>query len=440
MKIEKWRKAAWLLQTRPGRLELRRRYSHRLWPLTSRLAQVYRSTLARRTRLVMVSGSVGKTTTMRAVACALGVPVRALAALSANSYSAFAAELLHIRPWQRRAVVEVGLYGPGEMARYAAVARPDVAVMTAVASDHFRSFRSIEAIRDEKGLLVAALPPQGVAVLNADDPHVREMAKRTSARVVWFGADARADVRASEIEIDWPRGMRLTVALDGRRHQVSTRLIGRHMTHAVLAALTVALVEGVPIETAIERLAALEPTPGRMYPLQLTSGAVALMDDMKGSEATFASALGTLAELPARRRLVVLGAIDDYAGGQHAAFRKVGETVGRVADRVIVVGPFLKRYRGSLMRAGLDSDAIVEAVDVHAALEALREANLGTGDVVLVKGRNQQALARVGLGLAGRDVRCRADPCPFRRRNCSTCPLLERDFDGLPARVTKRRV
>jgi UDP-N-acetylmuramyl pentapeptide synthase len=134
----RWRNLPRLLLTSPGRLEIRRRLSWPFWGVTSRLAWLHRRTLGRRTRVVAVSGSVGKTTTMRAVAAVLGLPVRRLALLNANSYSAVAANVLRIRPWQRHAVLEVGIAGPGQMAPYGRVIRPDVVVMTAIADDHRR--------------------------------------------------------------------------------------------------------------------------------------------------------------------------------------------------------------------------------------------------------------------------------------------------------------
>jgi len=423
----------WLLGSWPGRVELRRRYSRRMWPFTSRIAALHRSTLGRGARVVAVVGSVGKTTTMRAVSAALGVPVHPLALLNGNSNSALAGLLLRIGPRQKHAVLEVAINAPGEMSRYAAVVRPNIAVVTAIASDHWRSFRSLDEIRDEKQLIVRALPADGLAVLNADDPHVRSMAGQTRARVVLFGSASDADFRASDIELDWPRGTRFVLHAAGTSRPVQTRLIGTHMVYPALAAIAVATAEGVPLDAAIASVSELGPTPGRMEPHVLAGGAFALQDDFKGSEATFGPALDTLAAVPARRRVVVLGGIDDYAGAENAAYREIGKRVAAVADRVIVVGRFRKRYRSSLTSARLPPDHVSSVADVHAAIRILR-AELGPGDVVLIKGRSQQTLGRIALALAGRDVRCRADPCPFRRMYCAICPLLETEFEGAPRR------
>jgi UDP-N-acetylmuramyl pentapeptide synthase len=426
----RWHELSELVRTSPGRLEIRRRLSFPLWPLSSRLARLHRRTLARRTRLVVVVGSVGKTTTARAVAAALGLRVRRLTLLNANSYSAVAGAVLHIRPWQRRAVLEAGIAVPGEMGAYADVVRPDVVVVTSIASDHRRSFASLEATRAEKVKMVRALAADGVAVLNADDPNVRWMAGETRARVVLFGRGADAAVRATDVALDWPHGTRFLLHAAGTTRAVRVRLIGEHMVHPALAALAVALTEGQDLDATIRAVSALEPTPGRMMPVVLPGGAVVLRDDFKGSLETFHAALDVLAALPARRRIAVLGEMSESPPREYAVYRELGARVAAVAERAVFIGRKFRRYRPGAVGGGLAEDRVVRARDVHEAIALLRQ-DLGPGDVVLLKGRWQQRLARIAFALAGREVRCRADPCPFRRMLCDLCPLLERPFGGL---------
>jgi UDP-N-acetylmuramyl pentapeptide synthase len=400
-----------------------------LWPVAERISRVYRRTLVRRVRIVAVVGSVGKTTTMRTVHAALGLPVSRAAFLNSNSNIATGRALLRLRPWQKRAVLELGIATFGEMRAFGSSVRPQVAVVTAVAGDHWRSFKTLEVTRNEKADIVRALPRNGVAVLNADDPNVRWMATQTRARVILAGEAADAEIRATDVQLDWPNGMRFTLTVAGESRPMTTRLVGRHMVFAVLSAVAVALVEGVTLDDAIAAVEQVEPTPGRMQTMALQSGAFALRDEFKATEDSFAAALATVSEIPAKRRIAVIGEIAEETGQQ--AYRRVGKQ-SAFMDRVIFVGSSknLGTFRAAATSAGLERESIGRVHNAREATELLR-GELGPGDVLFIKGRWQQALGRVALDLYGRDVKCRADPCPFKRMLCDICPFLEQDFAGL---------
>ena len=401
-----------------------------MWPWIVRSGRVYRRTLGRRVRVVSVVGSVGKTTTVRTIAAVLGVPLGRPALLNMNSPIGVGRALLSARPWQRHVVIENAIEKPGQMRGHAALVRPDVVVVTAIASDHWRSMNTLETTRDEKAEMVRALTPKGIAILNADDPNVRWMASQTRARVVLIGEAQDAHIRASDIDIDWPHGMRFTVHIDGLSRIVGINLLGRHMILPALAAIATAYVERLPVDAAIATLATVEPAPGRMQTMPLPSGAFVIRDDYKASTESVSTALSTLAQVPARRRIVVLGALTEPRGVDD--YRSIGRAVGEIADRAIFVGSGkdMRGYRSAAAGAGLAPNRITRVRDAHEAVELLKD-ELGPNDVVFTKGRWQQALARVGLSLSGVDVQCRADPCPFKRMLCDVCPHLEEPFFGV---------
>jgi UDP-N-acetylmuramoyl-tripeptide--D-alanyl-D-alanine ligase len=399
------------------------------WRLITAAARVYRLTLARRVRVVVVVGSVGKTTTVRAIAAVLGTKLGRPAQLNMNSATGVGRALLSARPWHRHVVIEAAINGPGQMRRLATMLRPDVVVVTAIASDHWRSMGTLETTRHEKAEMVRALRRGGTAILNADDENVRWMATQTSAPIVWAGDGEHADVRATDIELDWPSGMKFDVEVGPERHQVRLRLIGRHMVFPAVAALAVADAEGTPLAEAVQTLSSLEPTLRRMQPMSLPSGAFVLSDDYKASYESVHAALTTLAEIPAQRRIAVLGGLSESRGTED--YRDVGRRAGSIVDRLILVGSSkdMRAARAAAVTAGLAPEQAVRVRYAHEAVELLRN-DLGPGDVVLTNARWQQALARVGLALAGRNVQCRADPCPIKRMVCDWCPYLERPFQS----------
>src|SRR5262245_33938246 len=179
------------------------------WPVLAVLAGLHRRLILGRTRVVTVVGTYGKTTTTRAVRTALGLTLEGH--LERNARSSVPLHVLGLRPSQRMAVLEVGINGPGQMRRHARTLRPDVVVVTSVGSEHARSFPGLEAIRDEKARMAEALGPSGLAVLNGDDPLVRAIGDRLTARVVTVGFAPANTVRAADLAVDWPRGSTFTV-------------------------------------------------------------------------------------------------------------------------------------------------------------------------------------------------------------------------------------
>jgi UDP-N-acetylmuramoyl-tripeptide--D-alanyl-D-alanine ligase len=190
------------LSTPIGRRHLWLGAKNYAWPQLRLAAGAHRRSLARRARIVAVVGSYGKTTTTAAVCAALRLPAPDR---GGNTSASLALKLLRVRPWQRHAVFEVAIDGPGQMGPYAAMLRPDVAVVTSIGSEHHRSLGGLDRTQAEKGRMVEGLRPGGTAVLNRDDPRVMAVAATAAAagaRVVTFGFGPGADVRATGVRID----------------------------------------------------------------------------------------------------------------------------------------------------------------------------------------------------------------------------------------------
>lgn len=417
-----------ILRTPGGRLLLLAELKVALWPLLHRTASAYRRHALSRTRVVAVVGSFGKTTTARAVTAALGL--KESPRLEANASSGVAINLLFVWPGSAHAVLEIGVSQTGQMLPYATMVRPDITVVTSIGSEHHRSFGSLERTREEKSVMVSALPATGVAVLNGDDANVRWMAGATKARIMTFGTGPECDVRATEIALDWPYGTRFRLEYQGRSRAVRTRLLGKHQVHPILAAVAVGLAEGLDIEQTLPALERLPPTQGRLQLVEIGNGVRLLRDDYKSAIETIELALDVLGEIPAKRRLVVLGQVTEPQGPQGPLYRGLGARVGKIATAMVVVGGCFQRYATGAATAGMPRAAIVDAGhDVVAAAAAVRTM-LQPGDVVLVKGRSTQRLERVALALAGRPIRCTIPECSFKMIRCDNCRMLERGWQG----------
>jgi UDP-N-acetylmuramyl pentapeptide synthase len=416
-----------LARTPVGRRLVLDGFDYRLWRLAAPLATAHRRTLARSTRVVAVVGSLGKTTTARAIEAAL------LGATDAerreNSFGHVARRMLAIVPGTRCAVVEVGIDRPGQMAAYGRVVRPDVTVVTSVASEHQHWFGTLEAIGREKAEMVAALAPDGLAVLNGDDARVRSMEASTRARTVTFGLGEANDVRARDVTLDWPRSTAFTAEIDGRELSLRLQLLGAPGVRAALAALAVARACGVDPGTAVARLESLAPTPLRLAPARLASGAYLLRDEFKATPESLETALELLRAVPARRRFAVLGDVVGAPGPDAPVDDALAARVAAVCDRVLLVGENAAEQAAALERAGLPVAAIVDCDRrVLRAAEVLR-AELRDGDVALLKGRDWQRLERVAVALLDREARCELQRCHAVWR-CERCAMLAHGWNG----------
>ena len=416
-----------LLKSSIGRRELTFGVYYGSLPVLGRVAEWYRRTIVNRTRVIAVVGSFGKTTTTRAIRTALGLPLDPHLGVTRPSFKA--REVLRMRPRDRHAVIEAAVEGPGQMAFAARFIRPDIAVVTSIGSEHHRAFGGIEEIRNEKAAMVRSLPVEGLAVLNGDDPNVLSMKDLTQARVMTFGLETTNDIYATDVSMDWPHGTRFVLHAIGSVRSLRVRLIGRHMVYAALAAVAVAIAEGMRLEEICAALEALDPTPGRMEPVRLANGAIILRDDYKSPLETVEAALDTFAEIPASRRIVVLGQVSEAPGNRRAVQRHLGERVAQIASYAIFVGMDCRGYKSGAVHGGLPRNAILApGNNVSKVVEALN-LMLREGDVVLIKGRASEKLDRIALSLMGRRVVCAIEFCDAQLR-CSECPMLERGWDA----------
>jgi UDP-N-acetylmuramyl pentapeptide synthase len=413
-----------LMKTPIGRRRILRgivlRFLVLLWPIVETL----RRTALYRAKVIAVVGSYGKTTTTRAVMAALGLPAERH--VGWNAGVSLLANLLRGGITAAYRVIEVGIRAPGDMVRAASRVRPDIVVVTCVGSEHHLSFGTLERTRQEKAAMLRILPEDGLAVLNGDDPNVLWMGGETTARKVLYGFDAHNDVRATDVVLDSRPGMSLTVHVGNAERRIAVCLIGRHMVYSVLAAVAVAREVGIRLDDALQRIAELPPASERLEPVRMDDGTLLLLDSFKSALETIEVGIDVLKEFPAKRRIAVLGDIEEPPGPQGSLYKDLGRRLAGVADRVVYIGgkKAFASLRGGARDAGRAGDSFVYAgrrpMDAVPQLTSV----LGDGTVIWIKGRSNQHLGRIGWALAGRDVRCSVTSCPVSP-GCASCPMLE---------------
>ncbi|MBW0119031.1 UDP-N-acetylmuramoyl-tripeptide--D-alanyl-D-alanine ligase [Pseudonocardia abyssalis] len=338
--------------------------------------------------VVGVTGSSGKTSTkdlLAAVLAPLGETVAPPG--SFNNELGLPWTALRAGETTRHLVLEFSARGAGHIAALAAAVPPRIGVVLNVGSAHLGEFGSTAAIAAAKGELVEALPVDGIAVLNADDPAVAAMGIRTGAHVVLTGRHPNAHVRAEEVHLDAGRA-RFTLVAPGGSAPVALRLIGEHHVGNALAAAAVALEVGGTVDGVATALSLAEPTSRwRMELTERPDGVTVVNDAYNANPESMRAALSALVSIgTGRRTWAVLGRIGELGEGSDAAHAQVAaDALAHGVDELVAVG-------------APEYGAPRDTADVDAALELLR-AELRPGDVVLVKASRAAGLERLAAGL-----------------------------------------
>ncbi len=339
-------------------------------------------------RVVGITGSTGKTLAKEITADVLARSFRTLRNEgNLNSESGLPMTLLRLEPEHEVAVVEMSMFTLGEIARLAEIARPEVGVVLAVHPTHLERAGSIERIARAKAELPEALPRDGLAILNADDPRVAAMRELTAATTWTFGLGPTADVRAEEIISRGVVGTEFTLHAPWGVQRLRSATPGRHLVPHALAAAAVAEWLGEPMDEVAAALEAGSSAPHRMAVHAGASGATVVDDTYNASPVSVTAALDFLAETPVaagRRRIAVLGDMLELGPDEEQLHRQVGALAARTTDAIIVVGP-RGAWIGEGARAG-GASVVLAAPDAEAAAAALeRDLAPGPGDVVLLK-------------------------------------------------------
>ncbi|WP_431729086.1 UDP-N-acetylmuramoyl-tripeptide--D-alanyl-D-alanine ligase [Verrucosispora sp. TAA-831] len=356
-----------------------------------------------RTTVIGVTGSVGKTSTKDILAQVLPAWGETVANRASNNNElGLPYTVTRATADTRYLVLEMGARGIGHVAYLTRIAPPAVSVVTRVGHAHIGEFGSVANIAQAKGEIVEALPDAhhgGLAVLNADDARVAAMAERTRARVLTYGIDSPADVRAENVVMDESGRAGFRLVYDGQAAEVRLRLYGLHQASNALAAATVALGLGHSIDAVAEAVSQAEAvSPGRMQVTTRVDGVTVINDAYNAAPDAMRAALRALHAMAGdgRRAVAVLGEMTeqgDYAAQVH---REIGEQVSEIgAGWLVAIGA----ANADQYAAGASGTAVDRAADMEQAWELLR-AGLRPGDVVLVKAANSAGLLKLANRLA----------------------------------------
>lgn len=352
-------------------------------------------------RTVGITGSVGKTSTKELTAALLSQKFAVLKNPgNRNNEIGLPLTLMELDNHHKRAVLEMGFYVPGEIQLLCDIAHPHIGVITNIGTVHAERAGSQEIIAHGKAELVRALPPapEGIAILNMDDPWVRKMKSQTQARVITYGINHSADVTAKDIQILGLEGISCVVSAFGEDHFVRSPLLGKFSVYTILCAVTVALQEGLnwPEITAGLEKSRLDL---RMHPIKLSNEITLLDDSYNASPTSTIAALEFLHELSGRR-VAILGDMLELGQYEYSDHHAVGLVAADTVDFLILIGERTKIIAAAALENGFPENNLRLFSNSQSAAEEIT-ALTQKGDIVLVKGSNIMRMDRIIAALTG---------------------------------------
>ncbi|MDI6710571.1 MAG: UDP-N-acetylmuramoyl-tripeptide--D-alanyl-D-alanine ligase [Bacillota bacterium] len=354
--------------------------------------------------IVAVTGSTGKTTTKDLIAAVLGRrwPVVATRG-NFNNEIGVPLTLLDLDENTGAAVVEMGMRGPGEIDFLSRLVKPLAAVITNIGEAHIERLGTVENIARAKGEVLEHLPPEGFALLHAGSPYLRGQARRTPARVLYFGEDPGADYALTAYRPE-AGGCVFEASCRGRRHAFRLALAGKHQALNALAAVGTGMELGLGPAEVAEGLAEARLSPMRQAVVR--AGDLTVINDAyNANPASMKAALGLLGEMAGGRpRVVVLGDMLELGSRALGGHREVGAACAALGlDLLVTVGERARLIAEGAREAGMDPARIVCCTANPQAVAALRE-RLSGREMVLVKGSRGMRMEEIVTALAETDV------------------------------------
>jgi UDP-N-acetylmuramoyl-tripeptide--D-alanyl-D-alanine ligase len=311
-----------------------------------------------------------------------------------NNHIGLPLTLLRARSSDQIGVFEIGMNHPGEIAPLAALAAPDIAIITNIGIAHIEYLGSREAIAREKGMLAEALLPSGTVILSAEDEFSASIAARTKADAIYCGIDC-GEIRATDLRQDFA-GMKFRLCAEQRCVDAELPVPGVHMVRNALLAVAAGRCFGLSLEECAEGLRKLHLT-GRRLETKLIRGIHILDDTYNANTDSMSVALQTLAQMPAPgRRIAVLGRMSELGVESEPGHRNVGRLAAQLGiDCVIDVGPEPAWIAEEAARGGVSK--VLQLATVEEAVATLHEL-ARPQDVVLIKGSRAARMERIVEG------------------------------------------
>src|SRR3989344_1322843 len=366
--------------------------------------------LLKNTDIIGITGSVGKTLTQNAIVAVLSQKYKVIAP-EENLDPTFRIPqtILATKPWHQKLVLEYGLEHPGDMDHYLSLVKPKIAVITVISPTHLKYFSNVEGVFNEKVKLVEALPKDGHAILNAEDPLALKMASATKARVWFYGQKAKDSIKISHFSQNL-KGSKFRMHYARQKASVSWKIIGKHQLTSAYAAAAVGIINGLTLKQIAKGLSQTKVPTHRLNAIQTKHTAI-LEDTYNASPKAAQEAIDTLIDIGKHKtKIAVLGEMRDLGKSSETAHRQLGQKVAKTTiNYLYTIGKVAKEIGASAKKNGF-SGKLVNFQSTKEAISQLRKL-ANTKSVVLVKGSRHEHLERIVSGLLHKSTQIQCYHC-----------------------------
>jgi UDP-N-acetylmuramoyl-tripeptide--D-alanyl-D-alanine ligase len=351
--------------------------------------------------VIGVTGSNGKTTTKDMIGAVLETKYKTLKTKgNFNNQIGLPLTLLELDDTYQAVVVEMGMRGLGEIHELASIAEPDIGVITSIGETHLELLGSVENIARAKGEILQHVEEKGIAILNGDDPWIRNISTAFKGKVLYYGFNSDNHLQAQALRMS-EKGITFEAhfsKIDNNiinsskqppienNWEITVPVLGEHNVLNALAAIAIGLVAGVSKEQILQGLGGLKLTDMRLQVIE-ASGKTIINDAYNASPASVKAALKTLVELSnGRRTVAVLGNMFELGQRELEGHQEIGEAVVKEKVEILItVGDLAKNAASKAVAMGMNPEGIYSCINNEEAINSLKHI-LTQGDVVLVKG------------------------------------------------------
>jgi UDP-N-acetylmuramoyl-tripeptide--D-alanyl-D-alanine ligase len=352
---------------------------------------------SRNLKVIGITGSVGKSSTKELVAEVLGKHFATHKNPgNYNNEIGLPLTLMNCGYGQECVALEMGFYYPGEIKFLCEIAAPEIGIVTNIGTVHAERAGTQQMIAEGKAELVQALPEQGVAILNYDDPFVRPMSEKTCAKVLFYGLSPAADLWADAIQGNGLKGITFDIHYQGLKYHVQVPLLGRHSVQTILRSAAAGLAMGMTWDEIILGLQKGH-SQLRLVAVRTETGALILDDTYNATPESMLAALDLLDELKGHK-VAVLGDMLELGAYEELGHHQVGEKAAAIVNHLITVGKLGRIIADTARQAGLPENAITSVNNSAEAVEILKY-NLTAEDVVLIKGSHGLRMDTISAAL-----------------------------------------
>ncbi len=347
-------------------------------------------------KVIGITGSIGKTTTKEFTSCLLSQDFKVLKSEgNLNNHLGVPLSLLKLEDDHDVAVLEMAMSSLGEISSLTRIAPPDIAVITNINPVHLQFFKNIEEIALAKKEILNGAKKNGTAVLNGDDALVRKIANDWKGKTLLFGLSEECDVRAQNIRKNGWEGVVFELVYGKKQEEVCLPFFYESALYNFLASAAVGYALSVPLDSLRAEVKDLKPLPMRGVHLRLRQNIHLIDDSYNSNPAALESALKSLVELPAQRRIAVLGDMLELGKREAEFHTEAGKQIAQSGwDILVAVGPLGLHMVEGALAAGMREEQTFHFENSTAAAGEIRSL-IQEGDLILVKGSRGMMMEKV---------------------------------------------